>query len=232
MAPRLPVVFEPKFRYPECMNQSTRDMTIAPSHRRTHVVSLTGGIGSGKSTFAHAFARLGVPCLDADSVARQIHQDRLHPATLALARAFPQAMTADGRLARGSLRSVFAPDRAASDELLRILRPWVLAEAQRWTRAQGALYVMWESALPLGAQAGAARVLAIDAAEPVRVARIALRNPDWSSAQVDAILSMQPSRAAYLALADDVVVNEGAVEGIPATADQLHQHYLNFWSQA
>ena len=214
------------------MGQSTHEMNFSPSHRRAHVISLTGGIGSGKSSFAQAFARLGVPCLDTDSVARQIHQDRLHPATLALARAFPQAMTADGRLARGSLRTVFALDPAANAELLRILRPWVLAEAQRWTRAQGALYVMWESALPLGLDAGVARVLAIDAAQALRVARIALRNPDWSSAQVDAMLSMQPSRAAYVALADDVVVNEGAPEGIPALAARLHQHYLNFWSQA
>ena len=207
-------------------------MNFLPSPRRAHVVSLTGGIGSGKSAFAQAFARLGVPCLDTDTVARQVHQDRLHPATLALARAFPQAMTADGRLARGSLRTVFAQDSAANAELLRILRPWVLAEAQRWTRAQGALYVMWESALPLGLDAGVARVLAIDAAEAVRVARIALRNPDWSSEQVNAMLSMQLTRAAYLALADDVVVNQGAAEAIPALAARLHQHYLNLWSQA
>lgn len=214
------------------MSAHTQDLKTPPSHRRAHVILLTGGIGSGKSSFAQAFARLGVPCLEADALARQVHQDPTHPATLALARAFPDATTADGRLARSSLRSIFALERGANDELVRILRPWVLAEAQRWARAQGALYVMWESALPLGPGAGVDRVLAIDAGASTRVARIALRNPDWSKEQVDAILSLQPERAAYLAGAQDVVVNEGTPQSIPAMAAQLHAHYLNLWSQA
>ena len=35
-------------------------------------VALTGGIGSGKSTVARAFARLGALVIDADQIARQI----------------------------------------------------------------------------------------------------------------------------------------------------------------
>lgn len=108
-----------------------------------------------------------------------------------------------------------APDRP--------LQPWVLAEAQRWSRAQGALYVVWESALPPVAASGAERVLAIDASETVRLARIGPANA--------AMLSLQPARTAYLACADDVIVNEGAPEGIAAIAAQLHQHYQTLWSQ-
>lgn len=37
-----------------------------------YTVALTGGIGSGKSTVAEAFARLGVPLVDADVIARQM----------------------------------------------------------------------------------------------------------------------------------------------------------------
>jgi hypothetical protein len=43
---------------------------------------------------------------------------------------------------------------------------------------------------------------------------------------------MQPPREAYLAGADDVIVNDGPVEAIPALAAQLHQTYLTLWSQA
>jgi dephospho-CoA kinase len=201
-------------------------------HPVPQVLALTGSIGSGKSSFARAFAALGVPCLDTDTVARVIHQDRLHPATEALARAFPQAMTPDGRLARGSLRTVFAADPRANDELKRILRAPVLAEAQRWTAQQHALYVIWESALSLDQGIGSARVLVIDAAEETRLARIALRNPDWSREQVLAIISMQPPREAYLAGADDIIVNDGPQDAIAALAAQLHQQYLSLWSRA
>ena len=207
-------------------------MTSAQRPSPPPVLALTGSIGSGKSTFARAFAALGVPCLDTDSVARAIHQDPAHPATCAIALAFPAAMTADGRLARGSLRTVFAANPDANDELKRILRPAVVSAAQRWTQEQLAPYVLWESALSLDQDIDAARVLLIDAPQQLRLARIALRNSDWSREQVLAIVSLQPPRQAYLAGADDVVVNDGALGAIPALAAQLHHTYLSLWSRA
>ena len=207
-------------------------MTSAQLRPAPPVLALTGSIGSGKSTFARAFAALGVPCLDTDLVARALHQNPLHPATRAIARAFPQAMAPDGRLARGSLRTVFAADADANEELKRLLRPAVLAEAQRWTRDHQTPYVIWESALTIDQDIGASRVLLIDASEQNRLARIALRNPDWTREQALAIIAMQPPRAAYLAGADDVIANDGPAGAIPALAAQLHQQYLSLWSRA
>ena len=77
---------------------------------------------------------------------------------------------------------------------------------------------------------GATRVLVIDASEHTRLARIALRNPDWSRAQAVAIMAMQLPRAAYLAGADDVANNDGPASDIPAIAAQLHATYLARWS--
>ncbi len=37
-----------------------------------YTVALTGGIGSGKSPVADAFAQLGVKVIDADVIARQV----------------------------------------------------------------------------------------------------------------------------------------------------------------
>ena len=39
-----------------------------------YVVALSGGIASGKSTIADLFAKLGVPIIDADIIARQVVQ--------------------------------------------------------------------------------------------------------------------------------------------------------------
>ncbi len=69
-----------------------------------YTVALTGGIGSGKSTVADAFSRLGINVIDADIIARQV----VEPGTTAL-----QAIAAhfgspmlndDGTLNRRALR--------------------------------------------------------------------------------------------------------------------------------
>jgi dephospho-CoA kinase len=194
------------------------------------VVMLTGGIGSGKSTCARAFAELGVPCIDTDALARTVHQDPAHPATRRIARAFPQAMAADGSLARGTLRSIFARDANANEELKRILRPALLALAEGWTRRQRGPYVVWESALAMDQALPAARVLVVDAADATRSARIALRNPDWSGAQLASVMAMQAPRAAYLAHADDVLDNDGTLDRMRAQCAQLHARYTDLWS--
>lgn len=201
-------------------------------HISIPVVALTGAIASGKSSCARSFAALGVPCLDIDIAARTIHQDPAHPATRAVAAAFPQAMTADGRLARGSLRSVFAQDSAANERLKRILRPHVLEVAAAWTATQQAPYVMWETALAADLPPGCARVLVVDAPDEVRLARLAVRNPDWTREQALAVIALQPSRSAYLAGADDVIVNDGPPHLMAALAEALHRRYLTLWSPA
>lgn len=44
-----------------------------------YTVALTGGIGSGKSTVADAFADLGITVIDADIIARQMVERAARP---------------------------------------------------------------------------------------------------------------------------------------------------------
>ena len=71
-----------------------------------YIVALTGGIGSGKSTVANAFADLGINVIDADIIARQVVEPGA-PALHAIADHFGANMiAADGApgLARADLR--------------------------------------------------------------------------------------------------------------------------------
>jgi len=209
------------------------DHDTAPSPAsagRPKVVALTGGIGAGKSSAGDVFRQLGVPCLDLDQVARRIHQDAGHPAMAAVAAALPAAMAADGTLQRGSLRSLFAIDPGADGELKRLLAPYVIADAERWARAQGAAYLIWESALIGHASVDCDHVLVIDAADDIRLARMRARNPDWSDADIHNILAMQGSRAAYIDRADVVIRNEGSRAALETAIRSLHQRYLTTWS--
>jgi dephospho-CoA kinase len=194
------------------------------------IVGLTGGIGSGKSSVRALFEDLGVPCLDADLVARAIHQDPHHPAAAAIARALPHAMSATGTLRRGSLRQLLATDPAANRQLKHILKPHVLAAAQQWTRAQRAPYVVWESALMIEEAIPCDRMLVIDTDEATRLARIETRNPDWTSEQIRNMVRIQPPRAVYLAQADDLVRNDGLPDQLATRVRQLHHLYLANWT--
>jgi dephospho-CoA kinase len=193
------------------------------------VVGLTGGLGSGKSTARGVWESLGVPCADADTVAREIHQDSNHPAMAELALAFPFAITPDGRLSRGTLRTLFATDPAANTMLKSILTPHVLAHLQRWTAQQDAPYVVWESALLIEEKITVDRMVVVDASAAQQRARVQARNPDWTLAHIDGVLSMQLSREARLGYADDTIHNEGDLAALRAQVLALHQAYLARW---
>src|SRR5699024_12400342 len=74
-----------------------------------YIVALTGGIGSGKSTVANAFADLGINVIDADIIARQVVEPGA-PALNAIADHFCANMIAAvGTLQRRALRErIFA----------------------------------------------------------------------------------------------------------------------------
>lgn len=193
------------------------------------VVGLTGGIGSGKSTARQSFERLGVPCIDADLVARRMHQDPTHPAVGQIARHFPDLITTDGTLARGSLHHVFARDASANRQLKSILKPFVLEDLRQWTARQNAPYVVWESALLLDEQVPVDRVLLVDCPDELRRQRIGFRNPDWNGKQIDRVLAMQMSRPAFLERAQEVIGNAGPVAGLQQQVDAMHRHFTELW---
>lgn len=69
-----------------------------------YIVALTGGIGSGKTTVANAFARHGATLVDADVIARQVVEPGT-PALAAIAERFGNEMLLpDGALNRAALR--------------------------------------------------------------------------------------------------------------------------------
>ena len=195
------------------------------------VVGLTGGLGSGKSTARSVWEELGVPSADADTVAREIHQDSNHPAMAELALAFPFAITPDGRLSRGTLRTLFATDPDANTLLKSILAPHVLAHLQRWTAEQDAPYVVWESALLIEEKIKVDQLVVVDASVQQQRARVQSRNPDWTLAHIDGVLSMQLGREARLTRANDTIHNDGDLAALRAQVLALHRAYVQRWKK-
>ncbi|OZI14001.1 dephospho-CoA kinase [Sodalis-like symbiont of Philaenus spumarius] len=192
-----------------------------------YIVALTGGIGSGKSTVANAFAALGVPLVDADVIAREIVQPE-SPARRAIVQRFGQAMlSADGALDRAALRACIFSDPAKTTWLNGLLQPLIQLKTEQQLRSARAQYVLWVVPLLIenNLQQRANRVLVVDVDRERQIARTINRD-GVSREQVENILAAQASRPRRLACADDILDNSGRPEEITDSVATLHQRYL------
>lgn len=95
-------------------------------------VALTGGIATGKSYVRAQFAGLGVPTIDADTLAREALA-RGTPGLAAVAARFgPDLIGPDGSLDRGRLGRLVFADAQARLDLEAIVHPVVRAAMDRW----------------------------------------------------------------------------------------------------
>lgn len=191
-------------------------------------VGLTGGIGSGKSSAARIFAELGAAVVDTDHISHEL--TRPGGAALAAIRsAFgDEYVAADGGLARAAMRRRVFSDATARRNLEAILHPLIREEVRASVAAARRPYVV--VVVPLLLETGAYRdlidrVLVIDCSEDAQVARTMERS-GLAEAEVRAIMSAQAPRAARLAAADDVLLNDGDLAALRRGADMLHQRYL------
>ncbi|MEO8999913.1 MAG: dephospho-CoA kinase [Rhodanobacter sp.] len=197
------------------------------------VIALTGGVAAGKTAVAQRFASLGVPVHDADVAAREVIE--LETAGLAaVVDAFGVGVLDDtGRLDRPAMRQRVFADAAARKVLEAIIHPRVRQWLRERALAERGPYCLL--AIPLLAENIAHyrwvdRVLLVDVPESVQMARLIARDGiDETLAR--RMLAHQASRAERLALADDVIENEGDESALDHAVAELHQRYLSLTSQ-
>jgi dephospho-CoA kinase len=198
-----------------------------------YTVALTGGIGSGKSTVANAFAVHGIEVVDADLIARQVVEPGM-PALAAIETHFgADILNQDGSLNRRALRErVFAsPDEKIW--LNGLLHPLIHQQTQLHLAEATSPYVLWVVPLLVEnqLQSKADRVLVIDVSPETQILRTMQRD-GVSREHAEQILAAQASREARLAVADDVIDNNGAPDAIASDVARLHAAYLGYASQA
>ncbi|MCS2170299.1 dephospho-CoA kinase [Scandinavium sp. TWS1a] len=198
-----------------------------------YTVALTGGIGSGKSTVANAFADLGVNVIDADIIARQVVEPGT-PALLAIVSHFGAALRLpDGSLNRRQLRERIFANAAEKSWLNALLHPLIQQETQRQIQQATSPYVLWVVPLLVENQLWqkADRVLVVDVSEETQLQRTMQRD-NVSEAHAKQILAAQVTREQRLAVADDIIDNNGAPDAIALDVARLHDSYLKLARQA
>ena len=168
---------------------------------------LTGGLGAGKSAAGQILQDLGFTVIDADAITHEILDDANHPL-------IPTLIARFGTRDRQALRQLLTEDEVARADLEAILHPAIWAEVQHRALLADQRVAIVEASLLVetGRSAELRGLIVLDASEAHRIRRVHRRNPDWTQAQISAILARQTSSAQRNAQATVVWMNEGSIE--------------------
>jgi dephospho-CoA kinase len=189
------------------------------------LIGLTGGIASGKSTFAAALRARGVPVLDADALSRAAVAPG-SPALAEIERAFGRdVLAADGSLDRRRMGALVFGDEAARRRLEAIVHPAVrraMAEETARLSARGHDLAFYDTPLlyEVGLEATLDAVVVVWAPPEVQRERLVARD-GLAPAEAEARLAAQLPIGEKAARADFVVENAGAPADLGTKADRL-----------
>jgi len=190
------------------------------------LIALTGGIASGKTAVAELFAKLGVPVLDTDQIARDVVAPGMPALGQLVAEFGPEILDTHGGLDRARMRERVFSDPAQRRRLEAITHPAIREELARRSAAAGGDYQI--HVIPLLVETGRAdaydRVLLVDCPEAAQLERLMARD-GASRAQAEEILAAQVSREQRLNAAHDVIENTGTLADLEGFVQTLHRNY-------
>ncbi len=193
------------------------------------LIGLTGGVASGKSEVARRFEALGIVVADADVAAR----DAVAVGSAGLAEVVAifgaEMLDADGALDRAAMRRHVFADADARGRLEAIVHPRVRAMLKAACEQARSPYAI--AAIPLLTEGGGRRaypwldrILVIDVPREAQLQRLMQRD-GIDAALAEKMLAAQATRGQRLAIADDVIVNDGPLDALDAQVAVLDARY-------
>ncbi len=195
-------------------------------------IGLTGGIGSGKSTFCQMLVHHGACAIDADALSRATTAAggiAIEP----IRRTFgAQYIGVDGALDRQAMRDLVFQQPAARQQLEAIVHPLVWQQTRAAANAavqRGERVIVYD--IPLLVESGHWRkrlqqVLVVDCDTETQITRVMQRS-QLSREAVSAIIANQATRAQRAAAADIVVDNSrhATLETLQRQAEALARYF-------
>ena len=185
---------------------------MTPARQPVRRVGLTGGIGSGKSTVCRMLRDLGAWIVDTDAIAHRLTAPGGRAIPAIAAQFGAEVIAGNGAMDRARMRERVFADPAQRRALEAILHPMIGEDTRAEAAAapDGAIVVF---DVPLLVESGrwrdqVDRILVVDCPVETQIARVMQRN-GWTADAVQRIIDQQASRAQRLAVADDVIVNDG-----------------------
>ncbi len=140
-------------------------------------IALTGGIGSGKSTVASEWVRLGAIEIDADQLAREVVEPG-QPGLAALVAEFgEQVLDATGQLNRAKLAEISFSDPGTRKKVESLLHPLIQELAAQRTKLNSQGVIVYTIPLLVETQSPLRfnKVVTISCPESIRIERLLAR---------------------------------------------------------
>ena len=195
-----------------------------------HVIGITGGISTGKSTFSDRLRQLlGARFFDADRAARQLVDEDGEVRQLLRDQFGPEVFSATGVLNRAALRAIVFADREKKRALEQILHPRIrrqwATEADQ-SRQSGEFFL---ADIPLlyetEGEVLCDRVVVVACTQEIQLQRLMARTRLPSSTALAMIQSQMPL-ARKISQADHLVWNNGPLPVLEAQAGILARFFL------
>ncbi|OED40688.1 dephospho-CoA kinase [Chromatiales bacterium (ex Bugula neritina AB1)] len=190
-------------------------------------VALSGGIASGKTTVSNAFSELGVPVVDADLLSRVAVQPASAGLKKIVARFGNDILQDNGSLNRSALRTIVFNDQKARSDLEGIIHPEIRKltdSALQIHQREGSAYAI--IVIPLLVETGQAgrydHIIIVDIDRQTQIDRL-LQRDGGCLESAEKILASQATREQRLAVADDVISNEGSKDKVIEQVKRLHE---------
>ena len=189
--------------------------------------AITGGIGSGKSTVAAMFARLGAVIIDADAISRDLMRPTENTLSAVVAEFGPDILHPDGTLNRPALAALVFSDEDARTRLNNIVHPAVRARAdalveQAW-RAPGFSGIIIDD-IPLLAETNRAAefdgVIVVRTSLEKRLTRLT-ETRGMAEEDARARIAAQATDAQRAAIATWIIDNDGSAENTQTQVERI-----------
>ncbi len=192
---------------------------------RKLVVGLIGGIGSGKSRVAAAFARRGARVVSGDEAGHEaLRQPEVKQRLVE--RWGPEVLGPDGAIDRRRVAARVFADPAELEALQAVVWPWITARLREQVAAAraepGVRLVVLDAAVLLeaGWDGECDRVVYVDVPRATRLRRLA-EGRGWSAKEVETRERAQLSLTDKASRADDAVDNSGTPGATECQVDAL-----------
>ena len=188
-------------------------------------IAITGGLGSGKSTFCKILHRdYGIPIFVADERAKNIVLSNVN-LQQKLSELVGFSVVENEKLQKVRIAEVIFHQPQIQKAYERLVHEALRTDYQQWLEAQSSSYILYEAAILF--EKGNPELfditLLICSENQTRIERVMSRENNLTKTEIEQRMALQWSDEKKKKLADLVIYNYGNLESLTAKAHRIHQ---------